>query len=66
MPRMLKQTAIEHFGGAVGLARAIGRTVQAIGEWPEIIPEGMAYKIQVITGGKLQVDPALYGKAKRA
>ena len=63
---MLKETAIKHFGSAAELGRAIGRTPSAVTEWPDTIPEGMAYKIQVITGGKIQVDPALYlKKAKR-
>lgn len=61
---MLKKTALEHFGTAAELARAIGRTPQAIDEWPEVVPEGMAYKIQVITGGKVQVDPTLYRRAR--
>jgi len=61
---MLKETALKHFGGAAEIARAIGRSPQAINEWPDIVPEGMAYKLQVITGGKLQVDPSLYRKAK--
>lgn len=63
---MLKETAIKHFGSAAELGRAIGRTPSAVTEWPDTIPEGMAYKIQVITGGKIQVDPVLYlKKAKR-
>lgn len=66
MRRMLKETAIKHFGSAAELGRAIGRTPSAVTEWPEIIPEGMAYKIQVITGGLLRVDPAMYQKKERA
>lgn len=61
---MLKETAIKHFGSAAELGRAIGRTPSAVTEWPDVIPEGMAYKIQVITAGKLQVDQALYQKRK--
>ena len=66
MRPMLKQTAIDHFGGAAALARALGRTPSAVTEWGEIIPEGMAYKIQVITAGILQVDPTMYQKKERA
>ena len=62
---MLKETAIQHFGGAAALARAIGRTPSAVTEWPEIIPEGMAYKIQVVTGGLLQVDQSMYQKKEK-
>ena len=63
---MLKKTAIDHFGSATALARAIGRTTSAVTEWPDVIPEGMAYKIQVITGGLLQVDHSLYVKKPEA
>lgn len=48
------------------MARAIGRTTSAVTEWPDVIPEGMAYKIQVITGGLLQVDHSLYVKKPEA
>lgn len=60
---MRKTTVIEHFGSAQAVATALGITRQAIGEWGDIIPEGAAYKLQVITAGKLQVDQALYAKA---
>ena len=60
---MLKETAIKHFGSAAAVAKAIGRTPSAVTEWPDIVPEGMAYKIQVITGGLLRADPALYKAA---
>jgi DNA-binding transcriptional regulator YdaS (Cro superfamily) len=63
---MLKETAVQHFGGAAALARALGRTPSAVTEWGEIIPEGMAYKIQVITGGLLQVDQSMYQKKEKA
>lgn len=61
---MLKETAIKHFGSAAALGRAIGRTPSAITEWPDVIPEGMAYKIQVITGGLIQVDQSMYQAAQ--
>lgn len=61
---MLKETAIKHFGSAAAVGRAIGRAPSAITEWPEVVPEGMAYKIQVITGGILQVDQSLYQKTR--
>jgi len=60
---MLKETALQFFGGsAAEVARAINRTPSAVTEWPEIVPEGMAYKLQVVTGGRLQVDPSCYRK----
>ncbi|CAB4223435.1 DNA-binding transcriptional regulator DicC [uncultured Caudovirales phage] len=61
---MLKETAIKHFGSAAAVGRAIGRAPSAVTEWPDVVPEGMAYKIQVITGGLLQVDQALYQKTR--
>ena len=65
---MLKETAIKHFGSAAEVGRALGRSPSAITEWPEVVPEGMAYKLQVITGGLLRADPTMYqknGKAKK-
>lgn len=62
---MLKQTAVKHFGSGAALARALGRTQQAVDAWDEVVPEGMAYKIQVITRGRVRVDVSLYGKKKR-
>lgn len=63
---MKKQAVIDHFKTQAEAARALGISKQAIQDWGDVIPEGMAYKIQVITGGKLQVDPAVYRRLKRA
>jgi len=63
---MLKETAVKHFGSCAAIARAIGRTPMAVVNWPDIVPEGMAYKIQVITAGILQVDPTMYQKKEKA
>ena len=58
---MLKSTALQHFGGSVTiLARAINVTRAAIYQWPDVVPEGSAYKLQAVTGGELKVDPAMY------
>lgn len=59
---MRKEAVIEHFGSAQAVATALGISRQAVGDWGEIIPEGAAYKLQVITAGKLQVDQANYAK----
>lgn len=59
---MRKETAVAHFGSDVEVARALKISRQAVGKWPDVIPEGTAYKLQVITGGRLQVDPSCYRK----
>lgn len=51
---MKKIDAINHFGSAVALARALDLTKQAVGQWPDEIPIGRAYQIEVLTGGKLK------------
>jgi DNA-binding transcriptional regulator YdaS (Cro superfamily) len=63
---MNKATVIEHFGNASSTADALNITRQAVSQWGDIIPEGMAYKVQAITGGDLSVDPAMYPKRTRA
>lgn len=62
---MLKQTAIKFYGSCAAIARAIERSSTSVVDWPGIVPEGMAYKIQVVSKGRCRVDPSLYGK-KRA
>lgn len=59
---MRKETVIEHFGSAQAVATVLDISRQAVGDWGEIIPEGAAYKLQVITAGKLRVDTADYPK----
>ena len=61
---MYKDTAVDHFGSDVALARALNISRQAVSKWGEIIPEGVAYKLQVLTAGRLVVDPGLYQKAR--
>ena len=62
---MKKSDVIKHFGSAVKAADALEVTKQAVNGWGEVIPEGMAYKTQVITGGALRVDAAMYRKLKQ-
>lgn len=58
---------LKHFGSEADIAVALGRTRQAVNLWKQanLIPEGVAYQLQVITAGKLRVDPAAYHQ-KRA
>lgn len=53
---MTKSQAIEHFGSAAELARAIGVSRSAISHWPEEIPRGRQYQIEVLTSGRLTAD----------
>jgi hypothetical protein len=57
---MRKADVVQYFGSVSKAAKAIGKTRQAVSQWPEVIPEGSAYKIQAVTKGKLRVDPDLY------
>ena len=57
---MLKSAVIAHFGSPSAAAHAIHVTPQAVNDWDEIVPEGSAYKYQVVTNGKLKVDPKFY------
>ena len=63
---MRKNDVLKHFdpedGTLQSTADALGITKSAVSQWGDIIPEGMAYKIQVMTAGRLCVDPADYLK----
>lgn len=63
---MLKTAALAHFGTPSAIAECLGVTPSAISGWGDVIPEGSAYKLEVLTSGALKVDPALYeGRPKR-
>jgi transcriptional repressor of cell division inhibition gene dicB len=61
---MLKKDVLSHFGSVKATCKAIGITRSAVSQWKEIIPQGCAYKVQFITGGRLQVNPTLYPPKK--
>ena len=57
---MKKNEAIEYYGGVIQLAAALGIKPQSVSQWGELIPEGRAYKIEVLTDGHLKVNKADY------
>ena len=57
---MLKSAVKTHFGTLDAIAEAIGITKSAVSQWPDTVPQGAAYKLQFVTGGKLRVDPSMY------
>jgi transcriptional repressor of cell division inhibition gene dicB len=58
---MLTKDVIDHYGSRAAVATALGISRVAVGKWGDTVPEGSAYKLQVISKNKLRVDPALYG-----
>jgi len=57
LPFMRTDEAIKHFGGVRELARVLETSTQAIYKWGKRVPRGRAFELQVITGGKLRVEP---------
>lgn len=57
---MRKVDALEFFKTTGAIAECLGVTSSAVSFWGEVVPEGSAYKLQVLTRGRLRVDPALY------
>ena len=59
---MLKQDVLDYFKTQVAAARAVGISKQGVWMWPEVVPQAHAWKLQILTEGKLKVDPSLYPK----
>lgn len=57
---MKKTDVLKYFGGALKTARALGISHQAVYAWPERVPERMAYRASIKSGGKLKVVAAQY------
>ncbi len=53
---MNKKIVIEHFGSITATAKALGISHVAVSKWDETIPQGRAYQIEVLTGGKLKAS----------
>lgn len=62
---MRTESLVSHFGSKIAVARALGITKAAVSNWGELVPEGTAYKAQVVTGGALQVNPDHYTNSGR-
>lgn len=62
---MKKADVVKLYGSEAAAAAALEVTKQAVNGWGDVIPEGMAYKVQVISGGRLKVDPAVYRRLKK-
>lgn len=60
---MKKSAAIAHFKTAKALAAALGISKGAVSQWGDRVPQGSAYKLQVMTGGQLRVVERMYSKA---
>lgn len=58
---------LEHFDHDIyKVAALLGITRQAVEQWGEVVPERSAYKLQVLTNGRLVANPALYRRKHRA
>ena len=62
---MKKSDVVKLYGSEAAAASALEVTKQAVNGWGPIVPEGVAYKVQVLSSGKLTVDPAVYRKQKK-
>lgn len=59
---MRKSDVVEHFGTLTKIAEVLDIGLSSVSEWDEIIPQGRAYQIQVITAGMLKVNQRDYEK----
>jgi hypothetical protein len=59
---MLTIDAIAFFGTKAAIAKALGISKQAINEWDDVVPEGRAYQLEVVTNGALKACPHHYSQ----
>ncbi len=60
---MTKTEAIEHFGNASAVAKALGLSRAAISGWGDEVPLLRQMQIERLTKGKLKADDPLTEKA---
>ena len=52
--------AVQHFGSRRAIADVLGISRQAVYAWGQYVARGAAYRLQVMTGGRLVVDETKY------
>jgi hypothetical protein len=57
--------AVQHFGSRQAVADILGISRQAVYAWGQYVARGAAYRLQVMTGGKLVVDETKYKRKKK-
>lgn len=57
--------AVQHFGSRRAIADVLGISRQAVYAWGTVVARGAAYRLQVMTSGKLIVDEAKYKRRKK-
>jgi hypothetical protein len=62
---MKKTDVVAHFKTQAATAKAFGLTRSAVAQWPEMVPEQIAWRAQAMTNGALRVDPEMYAELKR-
>jgi hypothetical protein len=62
---MTKTEAVAHTNSVRALAEMLEITVQAVYDWPEIIPEAMAARLEKLTEGQLAYDHIFYMNLKK-
>jgi len=60
---MKKSAVIKYFGTGAHVARSLQITRQAVSNWPDIVPEVYALRLEKITEGRLVYDESLYRRA---
>ncbi|WP_145569271.1 Cro/CI family transcriptional regulator [Yersinia mollaretii] len=59
---MHKDEVIAYFGGVGKTAKALGMSHASVSGWPDPIPRGRAFEVEVVTNSSLKVDLSLYQK----
>lgn len=63
---MRKADAIKFYKSVKRVAEVLGCRPTAVSQWPDVVPRGSAYELQVRSRGRLRVDESLYGKRRRS
>ena len=58
--------AVKFYGSRQAVADTLGISRQAVYAWGQYVARGAAYRLQVMTGGRLVVDETKYKKRKMA
>jgi len=51
---MLKKDVLDYFGGLMPTARAMRLHENSVRRWPDVLPESVQYRVELVTKGKFK------------
>jgi transcriptional repressor of cell division inhibition gene dicB len=63
---MRKTDVLDYFGSVQAVATVLQIHRQTVYQWPALVPEGKAARLEKLTDGALRYDPSVYASVQKS